>query len=53
MSNYSRNKIKGATMIEYVLIAGLIAVAAVALITTVGGSINTVFTAINTALKAA
>ena len=53
MNNYTKNKIKGATMIEYVLIAGLIAVAAAALITTVGGSVQTVFTAINTALKSA
>ena len=53
MSNYQKNKIKGATMIEYVLIVGLISIAAVALMTTVGGSVKTLFTNINTALKPA
>lgn len=40
-------KSKGATMIEYVLIVGLIAIAAVAIMTTVGGSISTMFTTVN------
>jgi pilus assembly protein Flp/PilA len=44
------NKSKGATMIEYVLIVGLIAIAAVAIMTTVGGSITTLFTTVNSKL---
>jgi pilus assembly protein Flp/PilA len=40
----------GATAIEYGLIAGLIAVAIVAVLTTVGGNLLTTFTAIANAL---
>ena len=52
MSNYSKKQIKGATMIEYVLLAGLISMAAIAIMTTVGGSITTMFGKISTALLA-
>ena len=50
MSTYAKKKIKGATMIEYVLIVGLITVAAVVLMTTVGTSVQGMFTSINAAL---
>ncbi len=48
MSNYTKKKIKGATMIEYVLVSGLIAGAALVIMTTLGGTIKTAFTTINT-----
>ena len=50
MNDYFLNRIKGATMIEYVLIVGLIALAAVVIMTAVGVSITDVFTRINTSL---
>lgn len=50
MYNRTVKRIKGATMIEYVLIVGLIAIAAVAIMTTVGTSVTGVFTKINTNL---
>jgi len=53
MSNYSRNKIKGATMIEYVLIVGLISIAAVALLTALGVSIQGLLTRVSAALTGA
>ncbi len=53
MSNYSKKKIKGATMIEYVLIVGLISIAAVTIITTLGGTIKTAFTSVNTSVTSA
>lgn len=43
----------GATAIEYGLIAGLIAVAIVAIITTTGTDLVALFTAVNTKLTAA
>ncbi|WP_417671021.1 Flp family type IVb pilin [Roseibium sp.] len=42
----------GATAIEYGLIAGLISVAVVTILGTMGGSISTVFSTINTKLSA-
>ena len=51
MSKYAKNKIKGATMIEYVIIVGLISIVAVTLMTTTGTTIKTLFTRINTALS--
>jgi Flp pilus assembly pilin Flp len=50
MNNYQRNRIKGATMIEYVLIAGLISVAAAALLTPLGTKIAGVFTSVTSQL---
>lgn len=50
MSNYAKNKIKGATMIEYTLIVALLSIAAAAIITTVGSTIKTIFTTVNTTL---
>ncbi len=44
---------KGATAIEYGLIAGLIAVAIVAAVTTVGTNLNGLFGAVNTKLTTA
>ncbi|MGF1561292.1 MAG: Flp family type IVb pilin [Geminicoccaceae bacterium] len=41
---------KGATMIEYGLIAALVAVAAIAILTTVGNSLVALFTEVNDAL---
>jgi pilus assembly protein Flp/PilA len=41
----------GATAIEYGLIAAGISLAIIAIINTLGGTLNTKFTAINTALK--
>jgi pilus assembly protein Flp/PilA len=40
----------GATAIEYGLIAGLISVVIITAVTAVGGSLNTVFSSIQTAL---
>ncbi len=48
--NFSRRKIKGATMIEYVLLAGLISIAAAALLTPLGTKISKLFTTITTAI---
>lgn len=42
--------IKGATMIEYVLIVGLIALAVVTILTTLGTNIGGTFTKVNTKL---
>ncbi|WP_420140736.1 Flp family type IVb pilin [Sphingomonas sp.] len=42
---------KGATAIEYGLIAALIAVAAVGAMTTIGDNLNTVFTNVGDSLK--
>jgi len=44
---------KGATAIEYGLIAALIAVAIIAAVTGVGGSLNTTFERVSTDLDAA
>jgi pilus assembly protein Flp/PilA len=52
MSKYAKKQIKGATMIEYVLLVGLISLAAVTIMTTVGGSITTMFGKISTAILA-
>ncbi|MWV55192.1 Flp family type IVb pilin [Chlorobium phaeovibrioides] len=41
---------KGATMIEYALIAGLISVAVIGTVTGIGDELNTVFGKITTAL---
>jgi pilus assembly protein Flp/PilA len=43
---------KGATAIEYGLIAALIAVAAVSAMTTLGGKISTTFNNVSTNMKA-
>ena len=43
----------GATMIEYGLIVGLVSVVAIAILTTVGGTLITLFTRVNAALVAA
>lgn len=49
MIRFMKNE-DGATAIEYGLIASLIAVAIVAVLSAVGGSLNTVFTTISTKL---
>ncbi|MCE2510622.1 MAG: Flp family type IVb pilin [Alphaproteobacteria bacterium] len=41
----------GATAIEYGLIAALVSVAAIGALTAMGGSLNTMFTAVSTALN--
>ncbi|MBW2742668.1 MAG: Flp family type IVb pilin [Deltaproteobacteria bacterium] len=41
---------EGATAIEYGLLAGLIAVVIIVAVTAVGGKLNVIFTAIDTAL---
>ena len=43
----------GATAIEYGLIAALVSVAAIGALTAMGGSLNTMFSAVSTALKTA
>ncbi len=43
----------GATAIEYGLIAALVSVAAIAALTAMGGSLTTIFTAVDTSLTAA
>jgi Flp pilus assembly pilin Flp len=50
MSKYPKKKIKGATMIEYIIITALLSIAAAAIITTIGGTIKTLFTTVNTTL---
>jgi len=42
----------GATAIEYGLIAALVSVVIIAALTAVGGSLNTTFNSVNTALQA-
>jgi pilus assembly protein Flp/PilA len=41
----------GATAIEYGLIAAGISIAIIAVVTTLGGNLNTTFTSVSTALK--
>jgi pilus assembly protein Flp/PilA len=53
MSKNQKNNIKGATMIEYILIVGLISIAAVIIMGTLGGSIGTLFTTVNTSVSGA
>ncbi len=43
----------GATAIEYGLIAALVSVAAISALTAMGGSLDSMFTAVSTALKTA
>jgi pilus assembly protein Flp/PilA len=51
LSNFfSPKSQKGVTMIEYALIAGLVAVAAVVILGTVGTKVSTVFTTVSTKL---
>jgi len=45
------NDESGATAIEYGLIAAGISLAIIAIVNTLGGTLNTKFTAINTSLK--
>ncbi|MGH6851823.1 MAG: Flp family type IVb pilin, partial [Methylocella sp.] len=45
-----RNDEEGASMIEYVVLLGLITAAAIAILTTLGGQVVTIFTNISTAL---
>jgi pilus assembly protein Flp/PilA len=47
------NEESGQDLIEYALVAALIALGSVAAMTTLGTALNTAFTAITTALKAA
>jgi len=50
MSQYMKNKVKGATMIEYVLLAALIAVVVAALLPALTTKIGATLTDIETAL---
>jgi pilus assembly protein Flp/PilA len=50
-SAMKRRTQKGVTMIEYALIAALVAVAAVAVLATIGSDINTKFGSVASALK--
>ena len=43
----------GQDLIEYALLAGFIALASVAMITSIGTGVNTVYTAVNTEVAAA
>jgi pilus assembly protein Flp/PilA len=49
---FARNE-EGQDLIEYALLVGLISLVAVAAITAAGGSVNTIFSGIGTALAAA
>lgn len=49
---FSRND-EGQDLIEYALLVGLISLVAVVAVTAAGGSVNTIFTSIATALAAA
>jgi len=44
---------EGATMIEYGLIVGLVSVVTIAILTTLGGTLTALYTAVNAALAAA
>lgn len=48
--NFVKNN-KGATAIEYGLIAALIAVAAIAAMSSIGGALNTTFSNVNDSLR--
>lgn len=50
MKNKMLARIRGATMIEYVLIVGLIAVASIVIITTLGTNITASFTKVSNAI---
>ncbi len=50
MNSRKIKQIKGATMIEYVLLAGLVSIAAAALLTPLGAKIAALFNTITTAL---
>lgn len=50
MIQFIKNE-EGATAIEYGLIAALIAVAIIGALTTLGGSLNTMFGSVSTALR--
>jgi pilus assembly protein Flp/PilA len=50
ISQLVRKEEEGASMVEYGLMVGLIAVVCIAAITTLGTTLNTMFTNINTAL---
>ncbi|NTU68663.1 MAG: Flp family type IVb pilin [Chlorobiaceae bacterium] len=52
-SFFSIKSQKGVTMIEYALIAALVAVVVIAALTTLGGNLTTIFTSISTALSGA
>lgn len=49
----SRRAQKGVTMIEYALIAALIAVAAIAALTLIGGETKSTFSAVGTQMQSA
>jgi pilus assembly protein Flp/PilA len=51
LSRFARDD-SGATAIEYGLIAALISVVIIGALTKIGGSLNTTFTSVNTALTA-
>lgn len=42
---------RGATAIEYAIIAGTLSIAIVAVVTSIGTSVNSMFTSVSTALK--
>jgi pilus assembly protein Flp/PilA len=42
----------GAAMVEYVVLLGLLLAVSLAVLTTMGGQINTIFTSVSTALAA-
>jgi Flp pilus assembly pilin Flp len=46
----SKKNIKGATMIEYVLIVALLSIAAVILLGTVGGGVQSTLTSVSNAI---
>jgi Flp pilus assembly pilin Flp len=50
MSKYAKKQIKGAPMIEYALLTALLSLAAVTILTTMGGTISTLFTNISSAI---
>jgi pilus assembly protein Flp/PilA len=48
-----KNREEGQDLIEYALLAGLIALGATAAITSIGGSVGTIFNKLQTAMTAA
>lgn len=47
---YSRSKDRGATAVEYGLLVGLIAVAIIVIVTTLGGKLSALFTTVSNGL---
>lgn len=50
MKLFNRKSQQGATIIEYVLLAALLSIAAVGILTTLGGNVSGTFNSVNSSL---